>query len=103
MTTLQLLQSLHAAGVVLKPYPDGTLRYKAPKGTMTPALRDGMRQHKAALHTGVEAFEQRAALAEYCGGLARRKAEQVAWQCVLGELPEQAPRTPIPVHRGDER
>ena len=82
MTALALFQHLHAAGVVLKPYPDGTLRYKAPKGTMTPALRDGMRQHKAALHAVVEAFEERAAIAEYGGGLTRAEAEQLAWPCV---------------------
>ena len=85
MTALALLQQLHARGVVLTPYPDGTLRYKAPKGTLTSALLDGMRQHKAALHDLVEEWSERAALAEYCGLLPRAKAECLAWACVLGE------------------
>jgi hypothetical protein len=38
MTVLDLLQHLHARGVILQPYPDGTLHYQAPKGTLTPAL-----------------------------------------------------------------
>src|SRR5437870_1577617 len=57
---LALFQQLHALGVVLRPYPDGTLRYKAPKGTMTPALLDALHQHTAELHGLVEAFEERA-------------------------------------------
>ena len=49
MTPRTLLQQLHALGVVLTPYPDSTLCYKAPTGTLTPALLDAIRQHKAAL------------------------------------------------------
>ena len=30
--------------MTLEPYPEGTLRYKAPKGTLIPPLLDGMRQ-----------------------------------------------------------
>lgn len=37
ITALALLQQLHALGVMLIPYPDGTLRYKR---TMTPDLVD---------------------------------------------------------------
>ena len=85
MTALDLLQQLRDLGVVLTPYPDGTLHYKAPKDVLTPALRDDLRQHKVALHDLVEAFEERAAIAEYCGGLARADAERLAWQCLLGE------------------
>ena len=83
MTALALLQQLHALGIVLTPYPDGTLRYKAPKGTLTPALVDGMRQHKAALHALVEEWSERAAIAQYCGGLSQSAAEALAWRCVL--------------------
>ena len=83
MTGLALFRQLHALGVVLTPYPDGTLRYKAPKGALTPALVDAMRQHKAALHALVEEWSERAAIAEYCGGLAREDAERLAWTCVL--------------------
>ena len=46
MTILTLLQQLHTLGVMLTPYPDGTVHYKAPKGVLTPALGEAMRQHK---------------------------------------------------------
>ena len=82
MTALALLQQLYDTGVVLTPYPDGTLRYKAPKGTLTPALLEGMRQHKDELHSVVEAFEERAALLEYDGRLPRDEAERLAWACI---------------------
>jgi hypothetical protein len=49
MMTLALFQQLHTLGVVLTPSPDGTLRYKAPKGVLTPELLGALRQHKAAL------------------------------------------------------
>ena len=49
MTALALLQQLYTLRMVLTPYPDGTLRYKAPKGVLTPQLLDAMRQHKVAL------------------------------------------------------
>ena len=70
---------------------------------LTPALVDAMREQKAALHDLVEAFEERAAIAVYCGGLSRLEAEQVAWQCVLGESLGQTLQTPTPIWRGDER
>lgn len=87
MTALDLLQQLHALGVVLTPSPDGTLRYKAPKGVLTPALLDGMRQHKAALHDLVEAFEERAAILECDGQLSCEEAERVAWACIARAEP----------------
>ena len=86
MTALDLLHQLHDRGVILTPYPDGTVRCRASKGVLTPALLDGMRQHKVALHALVEEWSERAALAEYCGGLSRAEAEALAWQCVLGEV-----------------
>ena len=52
---------------------------------LTPALLDVMRQHKPALHALVEEWSERAAIAEYCGGLSRPEAERLAWQCALGE------------------
>ena len=83
MTALALLQQLHALGVVLTSSPDGTLRYRAPKGVLTPALLDVMRQHKPELHALVEEWSERAAIAEYGGGLTREAAERQAWECVL--------------------
>ena len=85
MTALDLFQQLQTLEVVLTPSPNGTLRYKAPKGVLTPALLDTMRQHKQALHALVEACEERAAIAQYCGRLEQPAAEALAWECVVGE------------------
>jgi len=82
---LTLLLYLHERGVILTPYPDGTVRCRASKGVLTPALRDALRQHKQELLGLVEAFEERAAIAEYCGGLSRADAEQLAWAYILGK------------------
>ena len=41
--------------------------------------------HQAALADLLEAFEERVAIAEVCGGLPRAEAERLAWSCVLGE------------------
>jgi hypothetical protein len=83
MTLLTLAQQVRTLGVVLTPSPDGTLRYKAPKGTLTPELLDTMRQHKDVLHGLVEEWSERAAIAEYGGELLREAAERLAWECVL--------------------
>src|SRR5215471_9410280 len=106
MTALALFHRLHACGVQLTPYPGGTLCYKAPKGTMTPALLDAMREHKADLIDLVEAFEERAAILEYDARLARKDAEWFAWQALGGEGPPhaltQAVGTEVPCwHPGD--
>ena len=101
MTVFDLVQQFHALSVALTPYSDGILHYKAPKGVLPPELLDAMRQYKLELHALVEAFEERAAMVEYYGGLSRAAAEQVAWQCVLGHPPELPPRTAVPVPRGD--
>lgn len=85
MTPAALLATLHTAGVVLT-LDAGTLRYKAPKGVMTPDLRQQLTQHKAAVLDLLEAFEERAAIMEYSGGgLSREESERLAWVCVLGE------------------
>ena len=83
MTALALLQQLHDSGVLFTPLPDGTVRYRARQGVLTPALLDAIRQHKSELHVLVEDWSGRAAIAEYCGGLTREEAERLAWQCVL--------------------
>ena len=85
MTALDVLQQLHESGVILTPYPDGTVRCRAPKGMLTQALVDAMREHKAALHALMEDWSERAAIAEHCCGLSRPEAERLAWQCVLGK------------------
>ncbi len=78
-----LLLDLHERGVIVTPYPDGTVRCRAPKGVLTPALHDALRQHKAALLDLVEEFEERAAIAEDCGGLPRADAEALAWHSLV--------------------
>ena len=83
MTLLDLLHHLHEHGVILLPSPDGTVRCRAPKGVLAPALVDAMRQYKPELHALVEEWSERAAIAEYCGGLSRADAERLAWVCVL--------------------
>lgn len=84
LSPLALLLDLHERGFSLIPYPDGTIRCRAPKGVLTPALRRQLTQHKAALLDLVEEFEERAAIAEYCGGLSRADAGALAWHD-LGE------------------
>lgn len=42
-----------------------------PQQSVTPALHEDLRQHKTALLDLVEEWSERAAMAEYCGGLAR--------------------------------
>jgi len=83
MTAVDVFQQLHEHGATLTPALDGTVRCQAPKGVLTPARVETMRELKAELHDLVEAFEERAAIAEYCGGLSRPEAEQVAWESVL--------------------
>lgn len=85
MTPSALLSILHQTGVVLTVVPDERLQVDAPPGVMTPALRAALREHKAALLDLLAAFEERAALAEYDGGVPRAEAERLAWACVLGE------------------
>jgi TubC N-terminal docking domain len=82
MMALALLQQLHELDVALEPHLDGTLRYRAPKGVLTPALLDVMRQHKPELHALVEEWSERAALMEYDGRLPRDEAERLAWVCI---------------------
>jgi hypothetical protein len=83
MIALDLLQQLHKLGVSLTPSSDGTLRCRAPKGVLTPALVEKMREHKPELHGLVESWSERAAIAQYCGGHTREEAERLAWQCVI--------------------
>jgi len=85
MTAITLLQKLHNLDIILVPHPDGTLHCRAPRGVLTPELADRMREHKAELHGMVEAFEERAAMAQCEAGSPRAEAEALAWQCVLGE------------------
>jgi hypothetical protein len=79
MTAPALFQQLHVLGVTLVPHPDGTLHCRTPRGVLTPELADRIREHKAELHALVEAFEERAAIAEYAGHVPRAESERLAW------------------------
>ena len=83
MTLPRLLDTLRAKDIVLI-LNGQTLRYNAPKGAMTAELLQDISQHKDAL---LELWEERAAIAEHCGGLSRADAERLAWQCLLEEVP----------------
>lgn len=99
MTTLELLTTLRRMRVVLTPtcdygdVPPGKdvsgrplvfgLHVDAPKGVLTDLLRAAIREHKAALLELVEEFEERAAIAEDCGGLPRADAEALAWHSLV--------------------
>jgi hypothetical protein len=83
MNALDILHQLHKLGVSLTPHPDGTLHCRSPRGVLTPALVQMMREHKPELHALVEAWAERVAIAQYCGGLSCEDAERLAWQCVV--------------------
>jgi hypothetical protein len=85
MTALELLATLHARGVTLLPWVD-RLRVDAPRGALTAELRQAIRTQKGELLALVEEWSERAAIAEYWGGVPRMEAEQLAWQCILGEV-----------------
>jgi hypothetical protein len=80
LTTLDQLQQLRDLGMVLTLYPDGTMRYKAPKGVLTPTRT--LSEHKAALPALIEAFEECTAIIEYNSRLPPDAAERVAWACI---------------------
>jgi TubC N-terminal docking domain len=84
MTALELLTVLRGLHITLTPRGD-RLRVDAPQGVLTDELRQAIRTQKGELLALVEEWSERAAIAEYCGGVPRAEAEQLAWQCVLGE------------------
>jgi len=86
MTALELFSTVRQCGVVLVPMVD-TVRVDAPKGVLTPTLRTALRTHKAVLLDLVEEWSERAAIAEYCGGLSREDVERLAWACGYAEAP----------------
>jgi hypothetical protein len=70
------------------------------------ALAEQLLSHKEEVRTILEAFEERAGIMEYCGGLAREDAERLAWQCVLGDKtlacnPVPSSREPDEILPGD--
>lgn len=99
MTALELLEDLKKRGVDLEPEGD-SLRYRGPAGALTPSLRQALATHKAEVlshlrgevdlpaHVGdwpeewLEVYIERAAIAEFDGGLSRAEAERRAEELV---------------------
>jgi hypothetical protein len=86
MRLADLVPQLQALAVTLTPHPDGSIRCRAAKGVLSSEVLAAMRQHKVALHGLIEAWGERAALAEYCGGIPRGVAETQAWAWMLTQV-----------------
>ena len=86
MNRCELLQSCAAAGVTLR-IEDNALRYRAPKGALTPELRAALEDWKPDL---VYEYNERAGILEYDARLPRDEAEARAADMVLaGHTPER--------------
>ena len=85
MNPYDLLQALRAAGVTLRIVGD-SLRYRAPRGALTPELRAALAEHKPDI---LHDYHERAGIVEYHGGLPRAEAEALAAVDVLGDLAGQ--------------
>lgn len=88
MTPGIVLRHLHTRGVILALSDDGeSLRCRAPKGVLTTADIALLRQHKDALLALLDRHAEKAALLEFCSGVARAEAEKLAWLTLLPEDP----------------
>jgi len=83
MTTPDIIRALHAQGVTLALYGLERIRV-TPAAALSPYWRQAIQAHREALLALLEAFEERAAIGEHCGGLSRTEAEKLALQGVLG-------------------
>ena len=75
-----ILQAAHDAGVTLTVEGD-RLRYRAPAGAMSPALRDALQELKPTL---VYEYHERAGILEYDAGFPRAEAEAQAARMLHG-------------------
>jgi|RhiMetdeSRZDD1v2_1073273.scaffolds.fasta_scaffold2246277_2 hypothetical protein len=99
MDGVALFTEARAAGLQVRMHGEHLI-IRGPKRLA--ALAQQLLSHKEEVLTILEAFEERAAIAEYCGGLTREDAERLAWQCVLAPhagcaacgLPDGAGATP---------
>ena len=93
MTVSELVQSVVYGGVVLT-WQGDMLHVSAPTGTLTPALKQALRQHKPQLWAWCqqvaswnvdtrELWDERAAIMEYEGGLPRDEVEWQAFLCIV--------------------
>jgi hypothetical protein len=88
MTRCDLMQHLAACDVTLRIEGDA-LRYRAPRGTMTPDLRAALVEYKPdVLHD----YHERAAIMEFDGGLDRAEAERLAAEDVLNNATPETGR-----------
>jgi hypothetical protein len=82
MGAATILQSLADSGIFLTAH--GENLHAEPRERLTEAMRASIRVHKAILHAYLraeadqEAFEERAAIMEFDGGLSRTDAEAAA-------------------------
>jgi hypothetical protein len=82
MSAQHLFCDLRSMGVELSIDADGRLSFDGPDDVLTDDLLSEMRAHRDGLLVVVESFTERAAIAQYDGGLSRAEAERMA----LGEL-----------------
>lgn len=86
-----LFQELHALGVLLQIDDRGRLSFEAPEGVVSEALIVRIRADASELLAIVERVEERAAVMEHDGGVARVEAERMARMEVIDDAPEQMP------------
>ena len=79
MTRSDLMQHFAAADVTLRIEGDA-LRYRAPRGAMTPDLRAALVERKPDM---LHDYHERAAIREFEGGLERAEAERLAAEDIL--------------------
>ena len=85
MTVLTFVAHLRFLGITLSPLPDGRIKVHDARDALTPELVDLIRQHKPAVHAVLIELAERAAIAEFCGGLSPEDAEALAWHCVIAD------------------
>ncbi len=87
----KLFSDLRSAGVVLSIDREGRLTFDGPDHVLTDDRLATMRAHRDGLLALVERFEERAAIAQYDGGLSRSDAERLALAELLTKKHDVAP------------
>src|SRR5262245_40203808 len=93
MDGIALLAEARAAGLQMR-VAGAHLIVRGPKRLA--ALAQHLLSHRGQVLTILEAFEERAAIAEYGGALSRTTAEGLAWQWVLGDRGDNQGREEAP-------
>lgn len=89
--TEKLFSDLRSAGVELSVDREGRLAFDGPDHVLTDDRLATMRAHRDGLLALVERFEERAAVAQYDGGLSRSDAERLALAELLTKKHDGAP------------